>query len=358
MLTALLVIFTVDASAVRAKDIGDFVGARDNHLTGVGLVVGLNRSGDSMQNEASIRALATRIQGLGMLFSVEEIRARNVAMVMVNAELGPDARNGSRLDVTVASTGDATSLDGGFLLMSPLMGPDGETYAVAQGSLVVGGFSRSQDGSSEKKNVPTVAWVPAGAIIEREVGSSVDWATRTEAEFVVLHPDFTTVAALADGIDAAFGVEVAEATTSATIKLVVPEDYVGKFPAFAAKVEAVDVNVDMQARVVIAERTGTIVMGGDVRIEPVAIAHGGLSVEVRRTTAVSQPGGFAGKSAETQNSSVQATESGGQLLLVEGATIGDLIAALNRIGARPRDMVVILQTIHKAGALHAEIIVQ
>lgn len=359
MLPALLALLTLDAWAVRAKDVGEFLGARDNHLTGVGLVVGLNRTGDSMQNEASIKALAARIQGLGLLLSTDEIRARNVAMVMVNAELGPDSRSGARFDVTVASTGDAMSLDGGYLLMSPLLGPDGRVYATAQGALVVGGFSRSQDGTSEKKNVPTVGWVPGGAILEREVGTSIDWNAATEAEFILARPDFTTVAALAEGIDQAFGVEVAEATSSSTVKLVIPEEYRGHFPAFAAKVEGVDVKLDAPARIVISERTGTLVMGGNVTIQPVAIAHGGLSVEVRRTTAVAQPNALAGgKTTTTQNSKVTATEASGQILLVEGATINDLIGALNQIGARPRDMVVILRTLEAAGALNAELVVQ
>jgi flagellar P-ring protein precursor FlgI len=353
----LLVLFGADAEAARAKDIGQFHGVRDNPLTGAGLVVGLTRTGDSTRNEAAIRALASRLQGLGVSLQIDDISARNVALVMVSATLGPDQRTGSRIDVHVASTGDATSLQGGYLLLTPLMGPDGNVYALAEGPVVVGGFEASAAGSGTLKNSPTTGQAPMAGIVEREVATRVDLNAQSEVEFTLAHPDFTTAANLAKAVDAAFGSPVAVARSSSTIALTVPAEYQGKFPEFAAKVESVELDVDAPARVVVSERTGTVVMGADVRISAVAVAHGGLTIEVRRQNEVSQPAPFSkGQTTPVSNADVKAGEGSGQLVMVEGTAIGDLVSALNKMGVKPRDLIVILQAIQTAGALHAEVV--
>ncbi len=344
------------AEAARAKDLGSFHGVRDNTLTGAGLVVGLRRTGDSPRNAASIRALANRLQGHGLSLAQDEITSRNVAMVMVTATLGPDTRSGSRVDVLVASSGDASSLEGGVLLMTPLFGTDGEVHATAEGALVVGGYAAAAGLNLARKNTPTVGRIPGGAIVE--VGSpSIDYGALETIDFVLRDPDFTTATRLADAIDADFGQDIATPTSSSTIALAVPEDYRGQFPAFAARVESVEVQVDAPARVVVNERTGTVVMGADVRIAPVAIAHGGLTIEVRRRNAVSQPAPFSnGTTAVQSNTFIEAEEAEGRLTLVEGVAIGELVAALNELGVRPRDLIQILEAIRSSGALHAEIV--
>lgn len=357
LLACWLGLFGQDAWAVRAKDIGAFHGVRDNPLTGAGLVVGLKRTGDSTRNEASIRALASRLQGLGVSLSVDDIVARNVALVMVSATLGPDQRTGTRIDVNVASTGDATSLEGGFLLLTPLMGPDGNVYAIADGPLIVGGYVADSVGSGSRKNTPTVGQAVSGGIVEREVASAIDLSTVTEVEFALSKPDFTTASRLAKAIDTAFETPIARPRSSSTVVIAIPSDYEGRFPDFAAIIEAVEVDVDVAARVVVSERTGTVVMGADVRITPVAIAHGGLTIEVRRQNQISQPAPFSrGVTTPVSNADVKAEEAAGQLVLVEGVTIGDLVSALNRMGVTPRDLIVILQAIQSAGALHAEVV--
>ena len=347
-----------DAHATRAKDLGGFHGVRDNQLTGAGLVVGLRRSGDSRRNEAAIRALANRLQGHGLSLEQDEIVTRNVALVMVTATLGPDARSGSRADVVVASTGDATSLEGGVLLMTPLFGTDGKVHATAEGPLVVGGYVASAAGTAARKNTPTVGRVSGGALIEQGA-PSIDYASIEQIGFVLRDPDFTTSTRLAEAIDEAFGSDVAEAASASTIALVLPDDFKGKFPAFAAQVEAVDLAVDAPARVIVNERTGTVVMGADVKISPVAIAHGGLTIEVRRQNQVSQPYPLSGgQTVGFGNAVVQADEADGQLVMVEGVEIGELVSALNELGVKPRDLITILEAIRASGALHADVVTQ
>jgi flagellar P-ring protein precursor FlgI len=351
-------VFATDAAhAARAKDIGAFYGVRDNLLTGAGLVVGLRRTGDSPRNEAAIRALATRLQGLGVSLSVDDILSRNVALVMVNATLGPEQRTGTRLDVIVGSTGDAASLEGGMLLTTPLLGPDGRVYAVAEGPLVLGGYGVSAFGSASMKNHVTTGWVVGGAVVEREVASTPDFASMDQVEYVLTKPDFTTATRLAEAINTAFGTPVAEPASSSTVALNIPADYKGKFAAFAARVETVEVQVDSAARVIVSERTGTVVVGADVKIAAVAVAHGGLTIEVRRNALVSQPAPFTnGTTAFAQTGLIEARELEGQLTLVEGVTIGELVAALNAMGVKPRDLIIILRAIQAAGALHAEVV--
>ena len=355
----LLYLSFAPAYAVRAKDVGAFHGVRDNQLTGAGLVVGLRRSGDSPRNDAAIRSLANRLQGLGASLRLDEISSRNVAMVMVSATLPQDSREGARIDVTVASTGDATSLEGGILLATPLVGYDCEVYAVAEGAMVVGGYDLVAAGNAARKNTPTVGRVTSGAIVEREVASALDYAKIDVIDFVLDEPDFTTAVRLADAVNNSFGGAVAMASSASTISMNIPKSMQGRFPQFAAAIEEVDIQVDAPARVVVNERTGTVVIGSDVGISAVAIAHGGLTIEVRRVVGVSQPAPLTlGNTVAYSNTVVYANEEEGDLVLLEGVNIGELVSALNAMGVKPRDLIIILQAIRSAGALHAEVVTQ
>ena len=389
LITILGLVTPVSAWGARAKDIGSFYGVRENRISGPGLVIGLRRTGDSRSNTAMSRALANRLQGMGVSLDVDDVVSRNVALVMVSATLAAGSRGGSKLDALVASTGDASSLEGGILLMTPLMGPDGEVYAVAEGPLVVGGFTVDAGGSSARKNTPTVGRVVGGALVEREVAGSMEFDERVDAEFVLNDPDFTTALRLADAINRVFEadaqlaeaeappvgaapagaapgeapleeqpeLEVARVTSSSTLSLAIPKRYIGKFANFAVLIEATNVRVDSPARVVINERTGTVVMGADVEIGAVAVAHGGLTIEVQRQMSASQPAPLSlGTTTTISNSSITASEADGQLRVVEGTDIGQLVAALNAMDVKPRDLMIILQAIQAAGALHAEIV--
>jgi len=346
-----------DAEAARIKDIGAFYGKRDNQLVGSGLVVGLNRTGDSTRNEMTIRTLANRLQGLGMSLQQDDIVSRNVAVVMVTAEIRPDARTGTRLDITVSSTGDATSIEGGQLLNTPLYGADGRIYAVGAGSVVVGGYAVVAGGDTSRKNHTTVGRVAAGALVEAEVPSTVDYNQNDVVEWVLGEPDFTTAVRVAEAIDGFFEASVARARDGGTVVLKVPEKFRGNFALFASLVEAVEVKVDAPARVVVNERTGTVVMGAEVKIDSVAVAHGGLTIEVMRQQSVSQPNVLAqGETVVVSDSRVSANEEEGELVVVEGVTIGELVSALNSMGVTPRDLITILHAIRAAGALHAELV--
>ena len=351
-----LLLLGAPAHATRAKDIGSFHGLQDNVVTGTGLVVGLSRTGDTSRNKAAVRSLLTRLKGMGVSFPENEVQSRNVAMVMVTATMPATSRNGGNIDVTVASTGDATSLEGGLLLPTPLHGMDGEIHALAEGSVVVGGFSFDSAGGSAKKAVPTVGSVIDGGSIVREV-DTLDYNALASVEFVLDDPDFTTAMRIADAINEEFEEPVAEPRDGSTIDLAIPGDYEAKFARFAARIEGVEVTVDLPARVIIDERTGTVVMGADVQVSAVAVAHGALTIEVRRVNQVSQPAPLSlGNTAIIQNSVIDFNEADGQLVLVEGVNIGDLVSALNAMGVKPRDLITILKAMRAAGAVHAEVV--
>ncbi len=347
------------AEAARIKDVASLLGVRTNSLFGYGLVTGLNRSGDSLRNEAAIRALANRLQGLGFTVSTDEILARNVAVVMVTAEMPSYSRPGLRLDVVVSSSGDAMNLQGGVLQLTPLYAPNGEVFATAQGPLTLGGFQAFQAGTSIQRNHPTTGRVSQGAVVERENPNRIDLSTLEKLEWVVHDPDFTTATRMADAINALFESEVARPEDSGMVNVMVPDRYKDRVVELVAEIERIEIEVDQVARVVVNERTGTVVMGANVHISPVAVAHGGLTIEVQSLNSVSQPGVLAGGvTTPVQNAAVTVDEEKGQLTMIGGATVGELVAALNDIGVKPRDLIQILQGIHGAGALHADIVVQ
>ena len=357
VLAVLLLAGAADAQ-VRVKDVARVQGVRDNSLYGYGLVVGLNGTGDkSTSSPFTPQAVASLLQRLGIAVPVERLDGKNVAAVMVTAKLPPFIKPGAALDVTVSSLGDASTLQGGTLLLTPLQGPDGRVYAVAQGALSVGGVSASgQSGESVQKNHPTVGRIPGGALVEREVPMALDPAAVT---LTLQQPDFTTSVRLAAAINGAGVGEVARAVDPSTVIVAVPAAAQPRLMEFIARIEAVTLRVDAPARVVINERTGTVIMGSQLRISTVAIAHGNLTIQVKEDKQVSQPGAFAPQGAQTvtvQKSEVTVREEKSQLLLVpEGVSIGDVVQALNALGVTPRDLISILQAVRQSGALLAEL---
>jgi flagellar P-ring protein precursor FlgI len=360
-LCSALIWVTVPAEAARVKDITDIYGIRDNNLLGYGLVTGLQRTGDTMRNQATIQTVAKRLQGLGITLTPDQIRSRNVAVVMVTASLPSTARPGQKIDVVVSSAGDAISLQGGVLQLTQLLAPNGEAFAVAQGPLTIGGFSLQAGGALSQKNHSTVGIVPMGATVERENPNRLNLLEQERLDFLLRNPDFTTAKRMADAINKGIGGvddgEIAVAVDSGAITVKIPKEYKKDVVAFLALVEDINVDVDLPARIVINERTGTVVMGSEVKISNVAVAHGGITIEVRNSQNVSQPSPFTGGQTTTvENSTLQASEEEGNLTLIGGdVTINELVEALNALGVKPRDLIQILVAMKAAGALQAEI---
>ena len=363
-LAALLLLQPVHAPAqqqdysARLKDIADFEGVRDNVLVGYGLVVGLNRTGDTISNSVFTRqSLLGMLDRLGVNAKDAALKTQNTAAVIVTATLPPFARPGSRVDIVVSALGDAKSLLGGTLLVTALLGADGEVYAVAQGPLAVGGFSAEGAAASVTRGVPTSARIPNGAIVERSVGFSLrDMKAVTVA---LRSPDFTTASRVSATINAFLGGPAAETMDSGTIRVAVPAGYPGGVVALMTEIEKLSVVPDQHARVVINEENGVIVINQDVKIAPVAIAQGSLTVRITETPQVSQPSPFSstGTTTTVNRTEVQVTESGtGRVaLLARGASLRDLVNGLNSLGVSPRDLIGILQTLKSAGALRADL---
>jgi flagellar P-ring protein precursor FlgI len=344
------------ADAARVKDIASIYGVRDNVVFGYGLVTGLNRTGDSRRNEATIRTLANRLQGLGVTLQTDDIISRNVAVVMVTAHIPSSARPGHKVDIEVSSSGDAKSLEGGVLQLTPLYAADGHAYASSQGPLIIGGFSAESGGESTRKNHPTTGRVPRGAMVEVENPNRMNLLAADHIDWLIHDPDFTTAKRMADAINEALGDKVASAHDDAMVRMKMPETGDLSPIAVLSQIGMVEISVDAPARVVVNERTGTVVMGANVQVSPVAVAHGGLTIEVQKDTTVSQPGVLSGgQTVVTRDSRIIAEEESGRLTMLEGVTIGQLVAALNSMGVKPRDLIQIMLTIKAAGALHAEI---
>jgi flagellar P-ring protein precursor FlgI len=348
------------AADVRIKDIADFEGIRENQLVGYGLVVGLNGTGDTLNNSPfTERSLKGMLERFGVNVRDGKLRVDNVAAVIVTANLKPFARPGNRLDVDVAALGDSESLFGGQLLVTPLIGADGEVYAVAQGALTIGGFSAGGEGQAVTKNVPTVGRIANGGIIERETGFEL--ASLTQLRLTLRNPDLTTAGRVAQVINRAFGVRMSHPLDPTTIQLQIPANMRPNVVAMLSKVEQLRVKTDQIARVVIDEKAGIIVMGQEVRIDPVAIAQGNLTVRVTETPQVSQPNAFAsqGETQVVDRTDIDVDEGGDRKLAVlePGINLKDLVDGLNALGIGPRDMISILQAIKAAGALQAEIVV-
>ncbi len=337
------------------KDIARVQGVRDNQLVGLGLVVGLAGTGDGRGTLANVQMVANMLANFGVPVDARSLRTRNVAAVMLTADLPAYVRPGDRIDVTVSSLGDAKSLEGGYLLQTPLEAANGQIYAVAQGPVSVGGFSAGAGGASVQKNHPTVGIVPNGAIVEAEVPTS--FLAGDEITLLLHRPDFTTAARLAKAVDEAFGQPVAEAVDRAAVRVKVPPAYEDDVVGFVAAVEEVVLRPDAPAKVVINERTGTIVMGHHVRISTVAVAHGPLRVKVQPRVEVHQPPPLsAGETVVVETPELEVEEEERAIsVLRSGADVEELVAALNAIGATPRDIIAILQAIKAAGALYGEL---
>ncbi|MCS7026696.1 MAG: flagellar basal body P-ring protein FlgI [Bryobacteraceae bacterium] len=343
--------------AARLKDLGAWEGVRDNQLVGYGLVVGLAGTGDKRQTFFSAQSLANLLERMGVRINPNAIQVRNTAAVLVTANLPPYAQPGSRLDVQVAAIGDATNLQGGLLVMTPLKAADGQVFAVAQGPVLTGGFRAAGGGNAVSLNHPTAGRIPNGAIVERSAPSPPPSA---RMRFQLRNPDFTTAARIAEAINRQYssgGPLVARAENSAVVVVETPPRFSLKPVEFVAEVENLKIEPDQTARIVVNERTGTIVLGKDVRIAPISILHGALSVEIQTDFQVSQPAPLSpGTTAIVPQTRVTAREEKArQVQLKAGATVEDLVKALSAIGSTPRDIIAILQNLKSAGAIEADL---
>jgi flagellar P-ring protein FlgI len=348
------------AATSRIKDIADFEGVRENQLVGYGIVVGLNGTGDDLESAVFTReSLIGMLERLGVNARDEDLETENVAAVMVTANLPPFARQGAEIDVTISALGDASSLQGGTLLVTPMVGADGEVYAVAQGQITIGGFSAAGAAESVLRGVPTSGRIARGAIVEREV--PFDLGALPTVNIALRNPDFTTARRIADAINTELDRDVAYPQDSGTVVLNVSMGG-GDPAALLTNIETLPIEPDLPAKVVIDETTGVIVMGDTVRISRVAVAQGNLTIRITETPQVSQPNPFSntGVTVVVPRTNVEVQEDADRKLAViePGVTLEELVAGLNSLGVSPRDMISILQTIKTAGALQADLMVQ
>ncbi|WP_100266594.1 flagellar basal body P-ring protein FlgI [Mariprofundus ferrinatatus] len=358
MITALLVGFLASSTAYaeRIKDLATVQGVRSNELIGYGLVVGLNGTGDSSNSSpytiSSINAMLERF-GINVRSKIATMKPKNIAAVMITATLPPFARPGQKLDVTVSSMGDSKSLRGGTLLLTPLLAGNNQVYAVAQGALSVGGFTAGGNASSKTVGHPTVGRIPNGANIERAAPTTMH-SGQEKITLQLNNPDFSTIKRMRDAINSNFGTDMARTIDAGTIEVWNPE---ADAIELIARLEQIELTTDHHAIVVMDERTGTIVMGQEVRIDTVAVAHGTISVSVTESPQVSQPNAFAGGETQTvDRTDVQVDEEEAQLVVLpRQVSLSTLVAALNAVGATPSDLIAVLQAIKAAGALHAEL---
>ena len=358
-------LWAVPADAVRIKDVGSFEGVRDNQLIGYGLVVGLDRTGDQViGGQFTIQAMMSMLNKMGINLVIDPIQllTRNIASVMVTAKLPPFAKPGLTVDVLVSSMANAKSLQGGTLLLTPLKAANQQVYAVAQGPVSIGGFlggTGGAGGSTVTKNHQSAGIVPGGAIIEKDAGIDIEsWET---VSVLLRQPDFTTAIRTTEAIDGVFGKGSATAVNSGLVRASSPATFRGRVVEYIATIEGLDVNVDLPAKVVVNERTGTVVLGEHVRISTCAISHGNLTISVKNTVNVSQPsapliGSAAGQTTVTEDVQTEAKEQESRLVVVdETVTLGEVVRALNAVGVTPRDLVAILSALRAAGALQANL---
>ena len=353
---ALILISAALLPAARLKDLVAIEGVRENQLIGYGLVVGLAGTGDRRQALFSAQSLTNMLERMGVSVPPAAIRVNNTAAVMVTATLPAFAQPGTRLDITAAAIGDASNLQGGILVLTSLRGADGQVYAVAQGPVMTGGFVAGKSGNSQTVNHPTVGRAPAGAIVERSAPSV---APKGVVRLQLRQSDFTTSARIVEAVNKNFGgtTPAARAENAGLVSVTVPADYAARTTQFVSELENLTVEADRAARVVINERTGTIVLGKDVRVAPVAILHGNLSVEIQTRLDVSQPNAMASGATQVvpATTTTAQEEKARNVILKQGATVEELVRALASIGSTPRDVIAILQNLRSAGALEAEV---
>lgn len=339
------------AHAVRVKDLAAIKGIRPNQLIGYGLVVGLNGTGDKSGSEFTMQSLANMMEHMGINVSKNQLKAKNAAAVVVTANMPPFSRIGSRIDVTASSIGDAKSLAGGTLLLTPLNGVNGMVYALAQGPIALGGAG----GEGTTKNHLLVARIDGGATIEREVPLELNG--RESLTLSLYHPDFTTSTRVAEAINKAIGEDVANPVDSGTLKVTIPSEKQKDISRFISAIESLDVTPDRTAKVVVNEKTGTVVIGENVTVSTVAIAHGNLTITIGSKETVSQPNALSqGETVVSSQNEVTINEEGNKILMLPGSsTIGELVRALNAIGVTPRELISIFQNIKASGALQAEL---
>jgi flagellar P-ring protein precursor FlgI len=353
--------FPKSARAEHIRDLCDVVGARDNQLLGYGVVTGLSGTGDDITAPFAAQSLLALMRRLGVQVDGSQIRLRNVAAVLVTTTIPAFSRAGAHLDVTVSSIGNARSLQGGVLLQSPLYGADLRVYAVAQGPLVIGGYeAHGYSGSSVRNNTTTAGRVPGGALVEKEI--AMPYAKDDVITLALRQGDFVTSQRIVEAVNKSLGNGTATAIDGGSVQIKAPAKFKGHSVELVATVGDIEIQPSTPARVVLNERTGTIIAGGDVRLSPVAIAQGGLTIVIRETPTVSQPGPLAaGNTAVVQNSDITPTETKPtpSMTYLEGAaSLADVARALSTLGVGPRELASILQALHGAGALHAEVIVQ
>ena len=356
VLTLLTCAASTASATSRIKDLASIEGIRQNQLIGYGLVVGLNGTGDTLNNTPFTKqSLQGMLERLGVNIRGQQIRTGNVAAVMVTANLPPFATQGTRIDVTASALGDAKSLLGGTLLVTPLLGADGNVYAVAQGSLAIGGFQAEGEAAKVVRGVPTVGRLPNGAIIEREIEFSLD--SLSHLRLALRNPDFTTAKRIAIAINDYIGSPVAEPLDPSTVQLTLPKKFPQNLVAMLTDIEQLQVEPDEAAKIVIDERSGVIVIGRDVRVSTVAVAQGNLTVTISEAPQVSQPAPLSrGKTVVVPRTRVGVVEEGKKLALVqEGVSLQQIVDGLNALGIGPRDLISILQAIKAAGAIQADI---
>jgi flagellar P-ring protein precursor FlgI len=345
------------AGASRVKDVASVQGAAATPLIGYGLVVGLNKTGDRRQTIFSAQTLANMLERFGIAVAPGEMKIENVAAVLVTAQMGPYAQIGGKLDVTASSIGDARSLQGGTLMPTPLRGPDGRVVALAQGSLSIGGFGAGGGDNSVQVNHLTVGRVPGGALVQEARA----WTPPAGGvlRFALHEADFVSAGRVARAINMELGANAAKVIDAGSIAVAVPAEYQSSLPDLIARIEPLSVELDVNARVVINERTGTVVMGGDVRLGPAAVAHGNLSVRIATKYEVSQPAPLSqGQTTVVPQTQLDVEEGESQLVTLDaGATLGDVVRALNVLGVSPRDIIAVMQALKAAGALRAELVI-
>jgi len=349
--------------STRIKDIAYVKGISGYQVIGYGLVVGLDGTGDTRRVSFTVQSVVSMLKRFGITVTDENLRMRNVAAVMVTATIPPFAKEGSTVDVIVSSIGDATSLHGGSLLMTPLVGSDGVVYAVAQGPVSVGGFDfRTAFGTGFKRNVATTGRVPNGAIIEKMVPVNLlNSEASDEIKIVLRQPDFTTAKRVADAVNSKFNLNIAFAVDASEVAVKVPDEFKAKekIVDFISVIESIEVQPDAVARVVINERTGTVVVGENVTISPVAISHGAIHIEIQSVPVISQPAPFSsGQTVLTQLTTINVYQDTTMVTAIEGAaTVQDIARALNALKVLPRDIIAIFQALKESGALKAELII-
>jgi flagellar P-ring protein precursor FlgI len=358
MITALVLAASIQTAfagqVVRIKDITRPSGARQNQLMGYGLVVGLDGTGDGRQTIFTTQMVANMLQHFNISVSASQIRVGNAAAVIVSADLPPFVKPGDRIDITVSSLGDASSLQGGILLQTPLKGADGNVYAAAQGPVSIGGFASQGAGAKVTKNHPTVGRIPGGAIVEAEVPMQL--VNYGVLSLSVNYPDFSTATRIAEAINRFLNCPLAAARDEATVDITVPEAFAFRIPELLSQIGELMVQPDSIAKVVMNERTGTIVVGGSVKMTPVAVAHQGLSVRITTDYAISQPAPLSqGETTVVPMGGIEAEEKEASLSTIGGSTIEELVKCLNAIRVTPKDIVAILQAIKQSGALQAEL---